>query len=99
MLSRYGGLTGHDLEVMTHGEPPWRLADAGRRPGTGAPIRPEWIRDYFRAEGAPDDGVDDPPPDLAAVSQWLESAPDVASSSDGPVDTLEALRAWAARAA
>jgi uncharacterized phage-associated protein len=101
VLSRYGGLTGHDLEVMTHGEPPWRLADAARRPGTGAPIRAEWIRDFFRGEGAPDDGVDDPPPDLAAVAEWLESAPPTppAPSPTEPVDTPQALRAWAARGA
>ena len=33
VVSRYGALTGRDLEVMSHGERPWTLANANRRPG------------------------------------------------------------------
>jgi uncharacterized phage-associated protein len=94
VLSRYGGLTGHDLEVMTHGEPPWRLADAARRPGQSAPIRPRWIRDFFAADGSADDGsddgTDDPWPDPTGLV-----AVDAADVVDDPAD----LRAWATRGA
>jgi uncharacterized phage-associated protein len=97
VLSRYGALTGHDLEVMTHGEPPWRLADAARRPGQSAPIRPRWIRDFFTADGSADDGsddgTDDPWPDPAGLV--AADAADVVDVVDDPAD----LRAWAARGA
>jgi len=36
VLSRYGSLTGQDLEHLTLGEEPWQLADSGRRPGKSA---------------------------------------------------------------
>ena len=32
---------------------------------------PGTITDYFRADGAPDDGTDDTPLDSAVVSDWL----------------------------
>ena len=44
VLSRYGALTGQDLENLTHSEGPWRLADSGRRPGESARIKLEWIK-------------------------------------------------------
>jgi uncharacterized phage-associated protein len=44
---RYGRLTGRELELMSHAERPWRLADANRIPSTSAPIANEWIREYF----------------------------------------------------
>ena len=97
VVSRYGRLTGRDLEVMTHGEPPWRLADAARRPRDRALIRPEWMLDYFRADGAPDDGADDVPLDSAAVSGWLREAAAHDNGTDGPEDSLDELRAWAVR--
>lgn len=50
VLSRYGDFTGDQLEEMTHAEPPWRRADAGRRPGASAAIRPEWMSDFFAAD-------------------------------------------------
>jgi uncharacterized phage-associated protein len=88
VLSRYGGLTGHDLEVMTHGEPPWRLADAVRRPGQSAPIHPQWIYDFFATDGSPDDDADDPWPDPAGL---------VTVDTDDVVDDPADLRAWATR--
>lgn len=41
VLSRYGALTGGDLENLTHSEEPWQLADSGRRPGESARIKLE----------------------------------------------------------
>jgi uncharacterized phage-associated protein len=97
VASRYGALTGRDLEVMTHAEPPWRLAGAGMPARPRTTIRHEWMRDHFRAEGAPDDGVDGPPPDRAAVTAWLREGADRDATPDGPEDSPAALRAWAAR--
>ncbi len=105
VVSRYGTLTGSDLEVMTHGEPPWRRADATRRAHDRALIRTEWMRDYFRADGAPEDGVDDVPLDADAVSAWLRvTAGPVrqaagGSDVDGIEDSPDDLRAWADRGA
>jgi uncharacterized phage-associated protein len=52
VISRYGGLTGLDLEHLTHAEDPWRLADRDRRAGESVRIEREWMRDYFRAAAA-----------------------------------------------
>jgi uncharacterized phage-associated protein len=73
VLSRYGALTGRDLETLTHREAPWQQAARGRRPGESARIEPEWIREYFRTSGSPEDAPDvrvDP----AAVTRWLQHA-------------------------
>ncbi|MBV9160574.1 MAG: SocA family protein [Pseudonocardiales bacterium] len=74
VLSRYGALTGQDLENLTHSEEPWQLADSGRRPGESAHIKPEWIKQYFRTSGSADDEKDDVLLDSASVMQWLQGA-------------------------
>jgi uncharacterized phage-associated protein len=55
VLSRYGALTGQDLENLTHSEQPWRLADSGRRPGESTRVKLEWIRQYFSARASTED--------------------------------------------
>lgn len=97
VISRYGALTGRDLEVMTHGEPPWLLANAARRPRDRALIRSEWLVDYFRSDGAADDGLDEVPLDSAAVSAWLRDCAAQDNGAPGSVDSLDALRVWATR--
>ena len=60
VVSRYGALSGTDLEHLTHSEPPWQLANATRALRGSARIKGEWMRDYFRgagAAGADADGV------------------------------------------
>lgn len=52
VISRYGGLTGLDLEHLTHAEDPWQLADRDRPAGGSVRIEREWMRDYFRAAAA-----------------------------------------------
>ncbi|MBV9012852.1 MAG: DUF4065 domain-containing protein [Pseudonocardiales bacterium] len=74
VLSRYGALTGQDLEHLTHSEEPWKLADSGRRPGESARIKPEWIRQYFRTSGRAGNDEDDALLDSAAVTRWLQGA-------------------------
>jgi uncharacterized phage-associated protein len=72
VVSRYGRLTGLDLEHLTHSETPWQLADRGRRPGESARIELDWIREYFTESSAdPDDEV---VLDSAAVTRWLRDA-------------------------
>jgi uncharacterized phage-associated protein len=93
VLSRYGSSTGADLEHMTHSETPWRLADAARQPGDSALIRPEWMRDYFRTDGAPGADEDEVPLDSGAVSAVIRDA--ASQPGSGHVDDLEDLRAWA----
>jgi uncharacterized phage-associated protein len=94
VVSRYGALTGRELEGMSHAERPWRYADANRSPGTSAPIRNEWLLEYFRTDGAPDDGVDAPPLDSAELAGWLGAGQ---SGDDGEPDTVDGLRALARR--
>ncbi|MGH3764224.1 MAG: Panacea domain-containing protein [Pseudonocardiaceae bacterium] len=74
VLSRYGALTGQDLENLTHGEEPWRLADSGRRTGESARIEPGWIKQYFRSSGSATGERDDALLDSAAITQWLQNA-------------------------
>jgi len=83
VLSRYGAFSGDELELMTHEESPWRRADALRRPGRSAPIRPEWIRDQFAAE----------------VEPWPSELPAFEVDGVDSEDSLDDLRAWAARGA
>jgi len=52
VVSRYGALTGLDLEHLTHAEDPWQLADRERPRGGSVRIEREWMRDYFRSAAA-----------------------------------------------
>jgi len=89
VLSRYGALTGNDLEILTHSEPPWQRANRSRRPGASARIEPEWIKEHFRT-----DTLLDPP----TVRDWLAGA---SARRTGPVrpDSREELRARLTRRA
>lgn len=98
VLSRYGALTGRDLQHLTHSEEPWRLADAGRAPHTSVRIESGWIERYFRtAEGEIDE--DDVVLDAVAVREWLQDAGsrrDAPARPDDPheqVARVEELRA------
>ena len=50
VLSRYGNLTGKDLENLTHAEDPWRDADRHREPGRGVCIEHDALIRYFQAD-------------------------------------------------
>jgi uncharacterized phage-associated protein len=73
VVSRYGRLSGRDLEHLTHGEGPWRLADSRRRPGESVRIELDWIRVYFRSAAAGADD-DDLVLDADEVRRFLEGA-------------------------
>jgi uncharacterized phage-associated protein len=72
VVSRYGGLSGRDLEVLTHGESPWQRADEHRSPGTSSRIEPSWMLEHFRGATAPDE--DEVQLDSAEVTAWLAQA-------------------------
>jgi uncharacterized phage-associated protein len=99
VLSRYGALTGQDLENLTHSEQPWQLADSGRRPGESARIKLEWIRRYFRTNGSAEDEEGEVLLDSASVTRWLQDAgkrrenPARPDSPEELVSRLEELRA------
>jgi uncharacterized phage-associated protein len=89
VLRRYGALTGRDLRHLTRSEAPWRLADAGRSPGTSVRIQVAWMEDYFRATAGPDED-EEIVLDADVIAEWLSGAGrtrDVA----GPRDTPEQL--------
>lgn len=92
VLSRYGALTGTDLEHLTHSESPWRTANQGRRPGEAARIEREWMQQYFRTAGAAADEQDDAVLESASVSRWLHGAEQRRCQTVRP-DSPEELRA------
>lgn len=72
VVSRYGGLTGRDLEILTHSESPWQRANARRLPRTSARIEQSWLKEHFLVVAAPDE--DDVQLDSDAVAAWLGGA-------------------------
>lgn len=91
VISRYGNLTGTDLEHLTHSEAPWQLANSSRRPGESVTIRQDWIKDFFRTDGAPRQQDDEPVLDTVHVRAWLAEA--VLDERATHFDKVEALRA------
>jgi uncharacterized phage-associated protein len=73
VVSRYGALTGRDLEHLTHSETPWRTADAGRPRGQSARIELSWLAEYFRGDGDDSDDLD-VTLHTGAVRAWLRDA-------------------------
>jgi uncharacterized phage-associated protein len=96
VVSRYGALTGRDLENLTHAETPWQRADEQRRPGESARIELEWLTEYFSS--ADDDEEDSTPLDGAVVRSWLRGAESRRASPAKP-DSLDELRARMTRSA
>ncbi|MBO0869078.1 MAG: hypothetical protein J2P15_10975 [Micromonosporaceae bacterium] len=96
MISRYGHMTGRELEILSHGEEPWRQADKGRLRGQSAPIPIESIRDYFVASELADREEDPVPLDSATVRQLLAGARERRTVPDQP-DRREDILARVAR--
>jgi uncharacterized phage-associated protein len=91
VVSRYGALTGRDLEHLTHSETPWQTANRTRHPGGRVTIRPEWIRDYFRTDGNPAAGEEEIPLDSESVAQWLGGAHEPSAEPERPDDRAALL--------
>ncbi|MBU2662723.1 DUF4065 domain-containing protein [Actinoplanes bogorensis] len=67
VASRYGWLTGSQLERLTHTEHPWQAGDARRKVGDSNRIELEWIRRHFVAE-AVNDGEEEEVLDPSVIS-------------------------------
>jgi uncharacterized phage-associated protein len=93
VVSRYGALSGRDLENLTHHESPWQLADLNRTPGTSTKIRLDWIRDHFTATDSDDANDDGIPLDSATVTAWLKDAEPPSSDEGFVPDSIEELKA------
>ena len=92
VISRYGALTGRDLENLSHNESPWQIANSTRRPGQSVRIEPAWIRDYFRTNGVGESDDDELPLDSAAVTDLLKDARTRLAEPSQP-DSVEEIRA------
>lgn len=101
VLSRYGALTGKDLEHLTHSESPWKLADAHRQPQASARIEIDWIRDYFVGNGSGGEADDNVTLDSADIAELLVGAQErlnEPAARDDPAvvaDRIQQLRARA----
>lgn len=88
VLSRYGNLSGKDLENLSHSEAPWRDANTRRLPGGSVCIEQEAIREFFAA--ADDTSEDDIRLDSDEVRAWLADAEERLNDPLKP-DDLDAL--------
>ena len=91
VISRYGALTGSDLERLTHAEPPWQQANERRSPGTRATITHESLIMFFAGNLGGDGDDETPLPDVDAVSAWLANV--TSPTVMPPPDSRERLRA------
>ena len=96
VVSRYGALTGWDLQNLTHAEAPWRLADEYREPHESVPIKPDHMKFFFKTEGAPGE-EDDEPLDTVELKRWLRET--TARPAEGGLDDLDRLRGRLTRSA
>ena len=91
-VSVYGALNGKQLELLTHNESPWQLADQQRRQQhePRATITLESMVAYFRRP--PSDEIDDVLlPDESELARWLAAAPTRAAQNPRR-DSVEELR-------
>ncbi len=96
VVSRYGALSGRDLENLTHSEAPWQRADTHRRPGESVRIELDWIKEYFRFAAADDEG-NEPALDSNALTAWLRGAGSVLPTDPAFDSRDELLARLAAR--
>jgi uncharacterized phage-associated protein len=97
VVSHYGKLTSRELVNMTHSEDPWLRADAERpKPKGSAPIRQEWMKEFFKAAEATD-REDDMPFDPAQVAEIAVAAVERSKArSENPavIDEPADVLAW-----
>lgn len=96
VLSRYGALSGAELERLTHSEPPWQEADAHRAPHGSQRIEFEALQRFFSASVGEDD-MPEPELDMEAVAEWLANAADGPPPGEFRTDSPDMLRALLAR--
>lgn len=93
VISRYGALSGKDLEDLTHSQTPWKAADALRRATGDRSVRIEesWIRDSTRANDAESEEEPQPAPD--ALRGFLQGAQDRRRERQPRPDSREEIAA------
>ncbi len=90
VLSRYGRLSGRDLEVLTHHEPPWVEANARREAGGSEPIGIDSLAAFFREADQAGGDSDEVAPDSSVVRAFLERST-LGPPGTGTPDSREAL--------
>jgi uncharacterized phage-associated protein len=90
VVTRYGHLSGLDLEHLTQAESPWQRANEARAPKGSSRIRIEWILESFAA-AAEEELAEAGIRDRAVVTAWLADAPQRAQAPRS-ADTVDALR-------
>ncbi|HEV2888169.1 MAG TPA: type II toxin-antitoxin system antitoxin SocA domain-containing protein [Jatrophihabitans sp.] len=99
VLSRYGNLSGLDLERLTHSEAPWIEADAKRQRLSRSSYRisVESLRHFFQQEADPgrDEAEDSStlPIDPAQLQAWFANARKGPSTAQPVQDSPESLLA------
>ena len=96
VVSRYGALSGTDLERLTHSESPWRDADRDRRPQESVRITEEALRAYFETADGDEDDAATPPPDSQAVRDWLSSVDPGNAGRSKPQDSVGGIQRFSA---
>jgi hypothetical protein len=92
VVSRYGALSGAELERLTHSEPPWLEADQ-RRPARGSErIELDSLQRFFAAAAGEEDTLE-PELDVDAVATWLADAKNGPPAGEFHADTPASLRA------
>ena len=76
VISRYGKLSGRDLEHLTHSESPWLEANETRRAAKKqrAKIQLDVLIDFFSQDDSEADDAEEPSLDADEVRAWLEGA-------------------------
>jgi uncharacterized phage-associated protein len=94
VVSRYGKLSGLDLEHLTHGERPWIDADQARQAQgvKSIEISPASLAEFFRAGDRDGENADEPAPDPQVVHEWLKEVSNQPPGA-GVEDTPESLMA------
>jgi uncharacterized damage-inducible protein DinB len=90
VVSRYGALSGKDLEHLTHEETPWIEANERREPNGSERIERSAMRDYFRYSDSDDD--DEPALTDPTTREWLANASEW-QRQPRVTDSIETLRA------
>jgi uncharacterized phage-associated protein len=96
VLSRYGDLSGSDLERLTHSEAPWLSADEQRAPKGSQRIEFESLETFF---SAPTEEEKDQMPvlDPGVVAKWLAAAANGPPDGEFHADTPDRLRSLLTR--
>jgi uncharacterized phage-associated protein len=94
VVSRYGKLSGLDLEHLTHSEPPWLAADEARQVqgAKSAEISLASLAAFFGLDDRDGENADEPAPDPELVQAWLQEVVDQAPGP-GVEDTPESVLA------